>query len=85
MGAEEIILHAMERDPKKRYQKAEDMKAELDDPSKVQITGRWERLQEATLGKRQWKKYIWIALGMTLPVIILILLILLIIHRGPAR
>ncbi len=82
---EEIILHAMERDPKKRYQKAEDMKAELDDPSKVQLTGRCDRLQEVTVGKRKWKKALWIALGITIPVIILILLILLIIHRGPAR
>ena len=33
---EEIILHAMERDPKKRYQTAAAMKAELDDPASVQ-------------------------------------------------
>jgi hypothetical protein len=34
---EEIILHAMERDPKKRYQTAAAMKTELDDPTVVQF------------------------------------------------
>ncbi len=82
---EEIILHAMERDPKKRYQSAAEMKAELDNPDAVQLTGRCERLQEITTGKRRWRKALWIALGITIPVIILILLILLIIHRGPAH
>ncbi len=82
---EEIILHAMERDPKNRFQSAAAMKAELDDPSSVQLTGRWERLREAIAGRRQWKKALWLALGISVPVIILILLILLIIHRGPAH
>ena len=82
---EEIVLHAMERDPGKRYQTASAMKAELDDPSSVKLTGRCDRLREATPGRRQWKKALWIALGITVPLIILILLILLIIHRGPAH
>jgi len=37
---EEIILHAMEREPAKRYQTAVAMKAELDDPDSVKLTGR---------------------------------------------
>ncbi len=82
---EEIILHAMERDPRKRYQTAADMKAELDNPAAVQLTGRCERLQEVSLGKRQWKKIFWVALGITIPIVILALLIFLIIHRGPAH
>ncbi len=82
---EEIILHAMERDPRSRYQNAAEMKAELDDPTSVQLTGRWERLQEATLEKQQWKKYLWVGIGISIPLIILILLLLLIIHRGPAH
>ncbi len=82
---EEIILHAMERDPKNRYHSAAAMKAELDDPASVQVTGRCDRLQEPTWGKRGWKKALWIALAISVPLVILILLILLIIHRGPAR
>jgi serine/threonine protein phosphatase PrpC len=82
---EEIILHAMERDPGKRYQTAAAMKAELDDPAAVQLTGRCDRLQEPTWGKRGWKKALWIALAISVPLVILILLILLIMHRGPAH
>ena len=82
---EEIILHAMERDPKNRYQSASAMKAELDDPPSVQLTGRCNRLQEPTTWKRSWKKTTWIALTIVVPLAILILLILLIMHRGPVH
>src|SRR3989449_8396378 len=44
---EEIILHAMERDPFKRYPTAAAMKAELDAPESIEITGRHQRLQRA--------------------------------------
>ena len=82
---EEIILHAMEREPKKRYQTAAAMKAELDDPSAVQLTGRCDRLQEPTAWRRNWKKTLWLALGISIPLIIFGLVIWLIIHRGPAH
>jgi serine/threonine-protein kinase len=41
---EEIILHAMEREPKNRYQSAAEMKQDLDNPSAVTVTGRSLRL-----------------------------------------
>ncbi len=82
---EEIILHAMERDPRRRYQSAAAMKAELDDPASVQLTGRCDRLQEPTPWKRGWKKASWIVLAISVSLGILTLLILLIIHRGPAH
>jgi serine/threonine protein kinase len=41
---EEVILHALERDPRKRYQAA-DMKRELDNLDKVEITHRDQRLR----------------------------------------
>ncbi|MFI5295248.1 MAG: protein kinase [Thermodesulfovibrionales bacterium] len=82
---EEIILHAMERDPKNRYQSAAAMKADLDNPAAVQLTGRCDRLQTPTPWKRSWKKALWFALAVTVPTIIFILLVLLIIHRGPAH
>jgi serine/threonine-protein kinase len=83
--AEEIILHAMERDPKNRYQSAAAIKVDLDNPAVVQLTGRRDRLQTPTPWKRGWKKALWIALAVTVPIIIFILLVLLIIHRGPAH
>jgi serine/threonine protein kinase len=54
--AEEIVLRAMERDPGKRYQTAAEMKAALDAPSQVELTGRCERLEPTTPAKRFWRK-----------------------------
>jgi serine/threonine-protein kinase len=42
---EEIILHALERDPRKRYQTAADMKSELGNLDSVEITHRDQRLR----------------------------------------
>jgi serine/threonine-protein kinase len=44
-GLEEIILHALERDPRDRYQSAADMRKELDDFGSVQVTDRHLRLR----------------------------------------
>src|SRR5262249_51141077 len=43
--AEEIVLHAMQRDPADRYQTAAEFKAELDAPAKVFVSGYRDRLQ----------------------------------------
>lgn len=51
---EEIILHAMEREPHRRFSSAADMKAELDDPSKVIMTGRHHHLTLPKLWKTRW-------------------------------
>ena len=83
--AEEIILHAMEREPGKRYQTATAMQAELNEPSSVQLTGRCDRLQVPTQWKRGWKKILGVGLGIAIPVLILILLVTLIMHRGPSH
>ena len=42
---EEIVLHAMQRDPTARYQNVTAMKAELDAPLAVQVTGYCDRLE----------------------------------------
>ncbi len=44
-AVEEVILHALERDPKKRYQSASEMKQDLDNLDKVDLTGRDQRLR----------------------------------------
>jgi serine/threonine-protein kinase len=44
--AEEIVLHAMQRNPADRYQIAAEFKAELDAPSKVFVSGYCNRLQK---------------------------------------
>jgi serine/threonine-protein kinase len=55
---EEVILHAMERDPKSRYQKATEMRAELADLSSVEITHRDQRLR----APQPWKSRKYTAL-----------------------
>jgi serine/threonine protein phosphatase PrpC len=52
---EEIILHAMERDPKRRYQSAAEMKKELDDYECVQMTERFTRLQAPQMWKSRFR------------------------------
>ena len=51
---EEIILHAMEREPHRRYSSALEMKAELDNPSSVKVTGRHHHLRMPKLWKTRW-------------------------------
>ena len=80
---EEIILHAMERDPGKRYPTAEAMKEELEHPEAVQLTGRCHRLQRSSAWKRHWKNALLVGLALSGVVFGLIRLILMIMRRGP--
>src|SRR5438105_4858029 len=52
---EEIVLHAMEREPSNRYSSASEMKAELDAPETVELTGRHQRLRRTTSWKRKFR------------------------------
>ncbi|HZP60447.1 MAG TPA: protein kinase, partial [Opitutaceae bacterium] len=52
---EEIILHALERDPKLRYQNAGEMKRELDDYELVQLTERHLHLRSPQPWKSRWR------------------------------
>lgn len=82
---EEIILHAMEREPAKRYQTAAAMKAELENPLDVPLTGRCDRLKAPAPWKQSGKKALWIALGVVIMVVTFLVVLLLILHRGPAH
>lgn len=82
---EEIILHAMEREPGNRYPTASAMKAELDHPDIVQLTGRCDRLQAPAPWKQSGKKALWIGLAVAVMAGLFLLLLLLILHRGPAH
>ncbi len=80
---EEIILHAMERDPGKRYPSALAMKEELDQPGSVELTGRCRRLQAPSPWKRHWKNALLIGLALSGVAAGLVKLVLLILRRGP--
>jgi len=69
---EEIILHAMSRNPQDRYQTALEMKAELDEPSTVQLTGRADRLVAPAAIKVGWHRYRLHILAVSIPVLIVL-------------
>ena len=77
---EEIVLHAMEREPSNRYSSAAEMKIELDAPETVQLTGRNERLHRATSWKRKFR-HVRVALITTLVPIVMFLLLWFILSR----
>ena len=79
--AEEIVLQAMERDPDKRYATAAALKAALDEPVKVELTGRCNRLEPSTPFKRGLRKARTIALWTVVPVAVQVLLFFLIWHH----
>jgi len=80
---EEIILHAMERDPKNRYPTALTMKEDLDHQGEVHLTGRCNRLRMPSPWKRHVKNALVIGIVLLIIVIGLVQLIFLIIRRGP--
>jgi serine/threonine protein kinase len=79
--AEEIILQAMERDPDNRHPSAAAMKAELESPQAVNVTGRCNRLEVSTIWKRRWRKARWVAFWIMVPLLTQILLFLLLWHH----
>ena len=79
--AEEIVLHAMERDLDKRYATAGEMKAELIHPESVKLTGRWRKLEPSTPWKRGLRKSRTILLWAIVPVIVQVVLFLLLWHH----
>jgi serine/threonine-protein kinase len=73
---EEIILHAMERDPKKRYQTAAEMKRELDDYEIVQMTNRCGRLQAPQIWKSRFRWLPMVLAFVVLQIVVFLLLLL---------
>jgi serine/threonine protein phosphatase PrpC len=52
---EEIILHALARDPGQRYRSAAAMKADLDDYERVELTERHKRLESPQIWRTRWR------------------------------
>jgi serine/threonine protein phosphatase PrpC len=74
---EEIILHAMEQSPYERYPSAAAMKAELDAPETVQVTGRHERLRPPALWRTRWRMARLVVVAVLIPIVVFGLLFLL--------
>jgi serine/threonine-protein kinase len=73
---EEIILHAMERDPKRRFQSAAEMNRELDDYEVVEMTDRCTRLQAPQVWKSRFRMLPMILVFVFLQVVLFLLLLL---------
>jgi serine/threonine-protein kinase len=71
---EEIILHAMARDPGDRYQSAAAFKADLDAPERVQVTGRANRLQAPVMARRAWRIVRTALITITVPIVLFLLI-----------
>jgi serine/threonine protein kinase len=79
--AEEIVLHAMERNPAQRYQTAAEMLADLQAPERVALTGRRDRLKISTPARRRWRMIRKLAFWAIVPVAVQVLLFFLIWHH----
>ena len=79
---EEIVLHAMERDPFKRYHTAAAMKAEVDAPETVHVTGRHQHLRRATPWKRKFRNLrMYVMIGLV-PIVLFLLLWFMLSRQG---
>jgi serine/threonine-protein kinase len=81
-AVEEIILHAMERNPAERYPSAAAMKAELDDYEKVELVERFRRLQPPQLWKSRFRLLPLILLFVLCQIIGFFLIVWYIKHHG---
>jgi serine/threonine protein phosphatase PrpC len=72
---EEIVLHAMARDPADRYPSAAAMKAEIDAPDRVQVTGRAHRLKVPVVSRSSWRMVRIVLLGLLVPVALFFLIL----------
>jgi serine/threonine-protein kinase len=78
---EEIILHAMARDPRDRYQSAAEMKADVDAPERVQVTGRADRLKVPVVSQSPWRMVRMVLVGLLVPVVLFFLILFMLTHR----
>jgi serine/threonine protein phosphatase PrpC len=74
---EEIILHALERQPFDRYPTAAAMKLELDAPEGVHVTGRSERLRPPSEWQGNWQNARLYVLATLVPILTIVILWLL--------
>jgi serine/threonine protein kinase len=68
LQAEEIVLRALRRDPKDRYASAAQLKADLDHPAQVRVSGLANRLVEVTRWRKGLRLFRFIALFTVIPV-----------------
>lgn len=83
--AEEVVLRALRRDPSERYLTAQAMRADLDHPERVAVTGLCDRLRPVTRRRRTLRIARYIAITFILPVGSQVALFLLLWHHFAHR
>jgi serine/threonine-protein kinase len=78
---EEIVLHAMARNPGDRYESAAAFKADLDAPDRVHVTGRANRLQAPVMVRRAWRVVRIALLALAVPIVLFFLILFMLTHR----
>jgi serine/threonine-protein kinase len=73
---EEIIMHAMARNPADRYPDARVMQAELNHPENVKVTGRAERAVKPVVSNSIWKGIQLYVYAAAIPIIVVLFFIL---------
>jgi serine/threonine protein phosphatase PrpC len=71
---EEIILHALEREPRNRYASAAEMQRDLLEPANVELTGRVDRLKAPALWKARWRSARMFLLFLLFPLVTVLIL-----------
>ena len=79
--AEEIVLRALRRDPAERYVSVAAMKADVEHPELVLVSGLSARLRPATPARRRWRLARHVALVAVLPVVAQVVLFGLLWHH----
>lgn len=75
---EETILHAMERDPYLRFDSAQKMKMELENPGSVVMTGRVHRLKKPKVWRARWEGSRLVILSALFPILVFLTALLLV-------
>ncbi|HEY3321186.1 MAG TPA: serine/threonine-protein kinase [Planctomycetota bacterium] len=73
---EELVLHAMERQPAARYPSVAAMSAELKAPQSIQLTGRCDRLHAPELWQLRWRAWRTTVCAVLVPLIVVLLFLL---------
>jgi len=75
---EEIILHAMDRNPRFRFTNVREMKMQLENPRSVIMTDRQERLERPKVWKARWQGSRLVILSALFPILVFLTALLLV-------
>jgi len=79
---EEIVLHALEKDPDRRYARMSDFRHDLEAPEAVTVTGRAGHLVPPPAWKILWRRVRHFVLTLLIFLIVILLIVLLVLAGG---